>query len=204
MIRFSNELGVDLWNAIDCAATKPFGFMAFYPGPGVGGHCIPVDPSYLSHRVKAELGYAFRMVELAEEINKAAPLYVVDRVWQALNDRGIALRGSKVLLLGVTYKPNVADCRESPADPIARRLIALGADVSYHDPFVPGWSVEHSDGRTPLKSVPDLHSTLAQSDVVVLLQPHKDYNLDEIAEYSRSLLDTRGVVQSHYSSVVRL
>jgi UDP-N-acetyl-D-glucosamine dehydrogenase len=204
MLRFSNELGIDVWNAIDCASTKPFGFMPFRPGPGVGGHCIPVDPSYLSHRVKAQLGYAFRMVELAEEINKAAPLYVVDRVWQALNDRGCAVRGSKVLLLGVTYKPNVADCRESPADPIARRLITLGAEVSYHDPFVPDWSIEHGGGYHAVKSVANLHEALTNADMVVLLQPHRDYDLAEIAEHSRWLLDTRGVLEPSRPSVSRL
>ena len=106
MLRFCDELDIDLWDAIDCAETMPFGFMAFRPGPGVGGHCIPVDPSYLSHRVKAQLGYAFRMVELAEEINTAAPLYVANRLWQALNEHKIAVNGAKVLLVGVTYKPN--------------------------------------------------------------------------------------------------
>ena len=154
MLRFSQELDIDLWDAIDCAETKPFGFMAFRPGPGVGGHCIPVDPSYLSHRVKAKLGYAFRMVELAEEINHAAPDYVASRVWSLLNDQGRAVNGSNVLLLGVTYKPNIADCRESPADPLAARLASWGANVSYHDPFVPHWSPRGSDAV--LTCAPDL------------------------------------------------
>jgi len=100
--------------------------MAFRPGPGVGGHCIPVDPSYLSHRVRAQLGYAFRMVELAEEINTAAPLYVANRLWKALNERKIAVNGAKVLLVGVTYKPNISDRRQSPADPLARQLLSWG------------------------------------------------------------------------------
>ncbi len=112
--------------------------MAFRPGPGVGGHCIPVDPSYLSHRVKARLGYSFRMVELAEEINTAAPLYVANRdLERAQRPESRAVKGAKVLLLGVTYKPNISDRRESPADPLARRLAHGGPSVAYHDPFVP-------------------------------------------------------------------
>jgi nucleotide sugar dehydrogenase len=197
MLRFSQELDIDLWDAIDCAETKPFGFMAFRPGPGVGGHCIPVDPSYLSHRVKAKLGYAFRMVELAEEINHAAPGYVASRVWSLLNDRGKALKGAKVLLLGVTYKPNIADCRESPADPLANRLLSWGADVSYHDPFVPQWSPRGS--ATALTSVPELEAAVGAADVVVLLQPHAQYDLDHLAAVGSPLLDTRGVLAAEHA-----
>ncbi|WP_076261526.1 nucleotide sugar dehydrogenase [Intrasporangium flavum] len=192
MLRFSQELDIDLWDAIDCAETKPFGFMAFRPGPGVGGHCIPVDPSYLSHRVKAKLGYAFRMVELAEEINHAAPDYVASRVWSLLNDHGKAVNGAKVLLLGVTYKPDIADCRESPADPLAGRLLSWGADLSYHDPFVPRWSPRGADAE--LTSVTDLEAAVASADVVVLLQPHAQYDLDRLAAVGSPLLDTRGVI----------
>ena len=192
MLRFSHELDIDLWNAIDCAETKPFGYMAFRPGPGVGGHCIPVDPSYLSHRVKAQLGYSFRMVELAEEINTAAPLYVANRLRDLLNDRGLPVRGSKVLILGVTYKANISDCRESPADPLAKQLLAWGADLSYHDPFVPRWHPHGVDAT--LDVVPDLEQATRAADVVVLLQTHADYQLDELAEASSLLLDTRGVL----------
>jgi nucleotide sugar dehydrogenase len=193
MVRFSHELGIDLWDAIDCAATKPFGYMAFRPGPGVGGHCIPVDPSYLSHRVKAELGYAFRMVELAEEINNAAPLYVANRIWQALNDRRIAVNGARVLLLGVTYKANISDRRESPADPLAKRLLEWGADVEYHDPFVSEWEIRGAPGMR-LRSQPDAEVAAAAADIVVLLQPHSSYDLEALAARSQALLDTRGVV----------
>ncbi|MEO6412250.1 MAG: nucleotide sugar dehydrogenase [Pedococcus sp.] len=193
MVRFSHELDIDLWDAIDCAATKPFGYMAFRPGPGVGGHCIPVDPSYLSHRVKAQLGYAFRMVELAEEINTAAPLYVANRVWQALNERRIAANGAKVLLLGVTYKANISDRRESPADPLAKRLLEWGAEVSYHDPFVNEWHVEGTDVH--LKGEPDLATAAVGADIVVLLQAHSTFDLDGVADAAACLLDTRGVVQ---------
>lgn len=193
MVRFSHELDIDLWDAIDCAATKPFGYMPFRPGPGVGGHCIPVDPSYLSHRVKARLGYAFRMVELAEEINTAAPLYVANRIWQALNEQGIALKNAKVLLLGVTYKANISDRRESPADPLARRLLEWGADISYHDPFVLEWPVKGANGFT-LRSSTNLEASLTESDIVVLLQAHKIYDRANLAAYGELILDTRGVV----------
>jgi UDP-N-acetyl-D-glucosamine dehydrogenase len=195
MVRFSHELGIDLWDAIDCAATKPFGYMAFRPGPGVGGHCIPVDPSYLSHRVKAQLGYAFRMVELAEEINTAAALYVATRIWQALNDRRIAVHGAKVLLLGVTYKANISDRRESPADPLAKRLLEWGADVVYHDPFVSEWEIKGAGG-TRLQSQPDAEAAAADADIVVLLQTHASYDLEALAARSHALLDTRGAIGS--------
>jgi nucleotide sugar dehydrogenase len=194
MVRFSHELDIDLWNAIDCAATKPFGYMAFRPGPGVGGHCIPVDPSYLSHRVKAQLGYAFRMVELAEEINTAAPLYVANRIWQALNDQRIAVNGAKVLLLGVTYKANISDRRESPADPLARRLLEWGADVSYHDPFVPEWPIKGTGGMS-LSCVDDLDKAVMDADIVVMLQNHSDYDTAQLARDARVLFDTRGTVE---------
>lgn len=194
MVRFSHELGIDLWDAIDSAATKPFGYMAFRPGPGVGGHCIPVDPSYLSHRVKARLGYAFRMVELAEEINTAAPLYVATRIWQALNDRRIAVNGAQVLLLGVTYKANVSDQRESPADPLARRLLEWGAEVGYYDPFIPDWEIRGTTTR--LQSRTDALAAAAEADIVVLLQAHASYDLDALVARSSAFLDTRGVVPS--------
>jgi nucleotide sugar dehydrogenase len=195
MVRFSHELGIDLWDAIDCAATKPFGYMAFRPGPGVGGHCIPVDPSYLSHRVKAQLGYAFRMVELAEEINTAAPLYVANRIWQALNDRRIAVNGAKVLLLGITYKANISDRRQSPADPLAKRLLEWGADVSYHDPFVPEWQIKGTGGMQ-LRSEADSLTSAKAADIVVLLQTHSSYDLEALAVHSAVILDTRGAVDS--------
>src|SRR5690606_2920234 len=131
MAVFCRELDVDLWDAIGLAKTKPFGYQAFYPGPGVGGHCIPIDPNYLSYKVKT-LGYPFRFVELAQEINNRMPEYVVNRAMSLLNDKGLALSRSRILLLGVTYKPDIADQRESPAQPVARKLIRSGAEVAYH------------------------------------------------------------------------
>jgi nucleotide sugar dehydrogenase len=192
MARFSHELGIDLWDAIRCAATKPFGFQAFYPGPGVGGHCIPIDPNYLSYKVKSDLGYPFRFVELAQEINAAMPQYVVQRIQSLLNERSQAVRGSTVLLLGVTYKRDIADQRESPAKPIAALLHELGADVRFHDPFVPTWLVD-SQSYT---RVADLDEAVATADASILLQAHTAYDLSALATRSRLFLDTRGAVDS--------
>ncbi|MFM8772808.1 MAG: nucleotide sugar dehydrogenase, partial [Actinomycetota bacterium] len=160
MARFCHELGIDLWDVIAAARSKPFGFQAFYPGPGVGGHCIPIDPNYLSYQVQAKLGYPFRFVELAQEINAGMPAYVVRRIQDILNEQGKALRGSKVLLLGVTYKPDIADQRESPAKPIAQQLVDKGAQVTFHDPHVQAWHL----GGTSLEVVPDLDGALASAD----------------------------------------
>src|SRR5579859_6010835 len=189
MAIFSRELDVDLWDAIRCAATKPFGFQPFYPGPGVGGHCIPIDPNYLSYKVRT-LGYPFRFVELAQEINSRMPGYVTDRAAELLNRGGRAVNGARVLLLGVTYKKDIADQRESPARPIARKLRARGADVAYHDPYVPSWPV---DGRDVPRAA-DLAAAVAAADLVILLQAHRDYDLAAIAAQARLLLDTRGTV----------
>src|SRR5580692_1035050 len=189
MAIFCRELDVDLWDAIRCAATKPFGFQAFYPGPGVGGHCIPIDPNYLSYKVRT-LGYPFRFVELAQEINSRMPGYVTDRAAELLNRHAKAVNGAKVLLLGVTYKRDIADQRESPARPLARRLRARGAQVSYHDPYVPGWQI---DGQS-IPRAGDLQAALADADLVILLQAHQAYDLAQITLAARLLLDTRGVV----------
>ena len=189
MAIFCRELDVDLWDAIRCAATKPFGFQPFYPGPGVGGHCIPIDPNYLSYKVRT-LGYPFRFVELAQEINSRMPGYVTDRAAELLNRHAKAVNGAKVLLLGVTYKRDIADQRESPARPLARKLLARGARLSYHDPYVPSWLI---DGRSiPLAD--DLEAALADADLVILLQAHQAYDPAQLARAARLLLDTRGVI----------
>lgn len=203
MVRFCDELDIDLWDAIQCAETKPFGYMAFRPGPGVGGHCIPVDPSYLSHRVKAKLGYAFRMVELAEEINLAAPSYVAKRIWRELNRDRIAVNGAKILLVGVTYKPNISDQRESPAVPLARQLLAWGADLVFNDPHVPVWTAHPGDTDPLASGTGDVYEAAAAADIVVLLQQHSVYDLPRLAEASKRLLDTRGVLPAE-GHVVRL
>jgi nucleotide sugar dehydrogenase len=188
MARFFHELDVDFWDVIRLAGTKPFGFQAFYPGPGVGGHCIPIDPNYLSHRVRSQLGYPFRFVELAQEINATMPTYVTLRAQELLNERGQALNGSTVLLLGVTYKPNISDQRESPAVRVAEKLVRLGADVRYQDPFVSSWGVEGVQAAEG-----SLSDAVASADLVILLQNHQQYDVDELASGAKVFLDTRGV-----------
>ena len=187
MAIFSHELGVDLRDAIRCAATKPFGFHAFHPGPGVGGHCIPIDPNYLSYKVRT-LGYPFRFVELAQEINGRMPVYIVDRAAELLNCNAKPLNGAHVLLLGVTYKRDVADQRESPVRLIGRKLRSRGAVLTYHDPYVDEWPV---DGEV-VKRVVDLDAEVASADLVILLQDHAVYDLDRISRDARLVLDTRG------------
>jgi nucleotide sugar dehydrogenase len=187
MAVFCHELGVDLWDAIRCASTKPFGFQPFYPGPGVGGHCIPIDPNYLSYKVRT-LGYPFRFVELAQEINSRMPGYVVDRAAELLNRHAKPMNGANVLLLGVTYKRDIADQRESPARPIARRLLARGAVLAYHDPHVPDWAI---DGQ-PVRRATDLDTEVVTADVVILLQDHSEYDLEQIASAAKLFFDTRG------------
>jgi UDP-N-acetyl-D-glucosamine dehydrogenase len=191
MARFCHDLDIDLWDVIGAASTKPFGFQSFRHGPGVGGHCIPIDPNYLSHNVRTKLGYSFRFVELAQEINNSMPAYVARRVQDLLNRQSKAVRGALVLLLGVTYKPNIADVRESPAAPLAKCLITAGAKVSFHDPHVKNWAVAGQD----LTSESDLYGAVAEADVCVLLQNHTDYDVDELAICSRQFLDTRGVTR---------
>jgi len=200
MARFCHELGIDLWDVIRCASTKPFGFQAFYPGPGVGGHCIPIDPNYLSYRVRSELGYPFRFVELAEEINASMPGYVVDRARLMLEDDDVRLDGSTVLVLGVTYKPNIGDQRESPAIQVARELRAAGARVVYHDPFVDSWVVDGAE----VPAVDDLDTALATADMSLLLQNHAVFDIEDLARRARRMLDTRGVVTVRPPDVQRL
>jgi nucleotide sugar dehydrogenase len=187
MAVFCHELDIDLWAAIDAARTKPFGFEAFYPGPGVGGHCIPIDPNYLSYRVRS-LGYPFRFVELAQEISGRMPAYIVTRVVLALNADGKPVQGSRLLVLGVTYKANISDTRETPATPIVRRLRELGGVVLAHDPHVDGFAV---DGEA-VTMVDDLDEAVAAADLVLVLQAHDAYDLDAIAASAKHVLDTRG------------
>ncbi|MFJ3669987.1 nucleotide sugar dehydrogenase [Streptomyces sp. NPDC090106] len=184
----AHQLNVDLWDAIACAATKPFGFQSFRPGPGVGGHCIPVDPGYLIHQARAA-GCAVRLVELAQEINRSMPAHVVRRAAEVL---GRPLRGTSVLLAGVTYKADVSDLRETPARPVVRGLRAAGARVAYHDPHAPAFAV---DGR-PVRRVRDVVRAAAAADLTVLLQPHTVYDLDAIVAAAPLALDVRGCTRS--------
>lgn len=188
MLKFCSALGIDLYDAISCAATKPFGFEAFRPGPGVGGHCIPIDPNYLSYRVRAELGYSFRFVELAQEINASMPAFVVDAVQQALNRAGKPLHGSRVSLFGVTYKADVADTRESPATVVARLLRQRGAEVTYVDPHVEAWEV---DG-VPLPSLPVDEAEHEQVDCALLLQHHRAFADVDWSRVSPCVVDAQG------------
>ncbi|HVF33599.1 MAG TPA: nucleotide sugar dehydrogenase [Acidimicrobiales bacterium] len=183
---FANDLGIDVWEAIDAASTKPFGYLRFTPGPGVGGHCLPIDPSYLSWRVRRRLGQSFRFVELANDVNDHMPDYVVRRLMDSLNRQKKALNGAAVLLLGLAYKPDTSDARESPATVVAQRLIAMGADVSVADPHVRGL---HVGGH--LTWVDPTPEALAAADVVVLLTDHRDFDYEAIVAHSSYVFDTR-------------
>ena len=189
MAIFCHDMGIDLWEAIRAASTKPFGFEAFYPGPGVGGHCIPIDPNYLSTRVR-DLGYPFRFVELAQEINNQMPAYVAERVLRLLNRHKKTTNGANILLLGVSYKADISDVRETPATDVARRLISMGALVSYTDPHVGRFSV---DGHK-LERHDNWIEAIRQTDLAVLLVAHSAFDLAAIVEKAPLLLDTRGIV----------
>ena len=189
MAVFCHELGIDLWDAIEAAKSKPFGFEAFYPGPGVGGHCIPIDPNYLSWLVRS-VGYRFRFVELAEEISDRMPAYVAKRVQDALNFARKSVNGSVVLLLGVTYKANVRDQRETPARPLAALLRKMGAEVRFFDPFVDVFMVNGEELTGEL----NLGEAIAAADLVVLLQAHDEILESEILGTAEHVLDTRGVL----------
>jgi UDP-N-acetyl-D-glucosamine dehydrogenase len=182
----AQELGIDIWEAIRGASTKPFGFMPFYPGPGVGGHCIPVDPSFLSWRVRRRLGLTFRFVEIANDVNEHMPDYVVRRLLLAFNRRSLALNGSTVLVLGLAYKRNSADARQSPVVPIVEQLLELGAIVRLADPLA---------GPSPLDDrVTRVNATVEEArsaDGVLLLTDHDAFDLDGLATASRCFLDTR-------------
>jgi nucleotide sugar dehydrogenase len=191
MAKFFHELGIDFWDVIRLASTKPFGFQRFLPGPGVGGHCIPIDPNYLSHRVRTQLGYGFRFVELAQEINAAMPAYVVQRAQEVLNESRKPVNGSRVLILGVTYKPDIADQRESPSIAVAKHLQRLGAEVVFHDPHVADWNVPGV-----ARGGDDVLAAAREADITILLQPHSGYDVDAIASTAQLFFDTRGVATS--------
>lgn len=192
-----HELGIDVWNVIECASTKPFGFQPFYPGPGVGGHCIPVDPLYLTHKAR-EIGFVSRLIEAAEQVNRGMPEYLVQRCEQLLRSHGRELSDTKVLLLGVTYKANVADTRMTPATEVARTLRQRGSDLIYHDPYVPTWSV---DGR-PVPRRTDLATALREADLTLLLQKHHCYDAGTLTQQARLLFDTRGLLADTRNSRV--
>jgi UDP-N-acetyl-D-glucosamine dehydrogenase len=185
------RLDVDVWEVIDAAATKPFGFMKFTPGPGLGGHCIPIDPLYLSWKMKA-LDYNARFIDLASEINTNMPRYVVNRVLEAMNQRGKTLKGSKVLVLGVAYKPDIDDVRESPALDVIGLLRNKGASVSYHDPYIP--HIHHEYEGWDMDSVGDVLQAAKESDAVVIVTDHKDYDYEAIVDAAAFVFDSRNAV----------
>ena len=190
---FAADLGIDIWSAIDAASSKPFGYMRFTPGPGVGGHCLPIDPSYLSWRVRRRLGQTFRFVELANDVNEHMPDYVVTRAMVLLNREGRALKGSRVLVLGLSYKAGTSDWRESPSLAVVERLQALGADVQACEPYLPATG----GPEVPVPVVPCTPDTLAEADLVLLLVDHPDFPLDQVARHARLVLDTKGVLRRH-------
>jgi UDP-N-acetyl-D-glucosamine dehydrogenase len=184
-----DKLGLDAWEVIEAAATKPFGFMKFTPGPGLGGHCIPIDPLYLSWKLKM-LDYNARFIELASEVNTAMPRYWVQKVQDALNDVGKPVKGSRILVLGVAYKKDVSDIRESPALDIIHLLEEKGAQVSYHDPHVPAF---HYDGMA-MEAVADLETAVQKADCVLIATDHSAYDWAQLVEHASLLIDTRNIV----------
>lgn len=186
----ADRMGIDLYEVIRAAATKPFGFVPYYPGPGLGGHCIPIDPFYLTWKAR-EFGMHTRFIELAGEINSAMPAYVVEKTMDALNDLGKALKGSKVLVLGIAYKKNVDDMRESPSVEVMELLRAKGAEVHYSDPFFASFP-EMRKHSFPLHSVDLTPASVAAYDVVILTTDHDSFDYELIASQSQLLIDTRG------------
>ena len=189
---FAKDLGIDVWEAIDAASTKPFGYMRFTPGPGVGGHCLPIDPSYLSWQIERRLGQTFRFVELANDVNSHMPDYVVRRVQATLNDRSRSVKGSRILVFGLSYKANTGDARETPSVPICELLVGLGARVDVVDPHVDDRQfpsgVTRSDGR------PD---ALEAADLVLFLVDHAEFDSEAIVNAGRPVLDCRHRLHGH-------
>jgi UDP-N-acetyl-D-glucosamine dehydrogenase len=186
-------MGIDVWEVIQAAATKPFGFQAFYPGPGLGGHCIPIDPFYLTWKAR-EVGMPTRFIELAGEINRGMPDYVVNRTALALNDRGRAVKGSKILILGLAYKPDVDDVRESPSFELIEKLEHLGAEVDYHDPHVPKThKMRHHDLQ--MQSIKLTPEALKKYDCVLIATHHAAYDWQMIADHAKLIVDTRNAMR---------
>ncbi len=198
-----DKMNIDVWEVVDAAKTKPFGFMAFYPGPGLGGHCIPIDPFYLSWKAK-QTGFDPRFIELAGHINAGMPHYVVDKVGEALNTRRKAINGSKVLVAGIAYKRNIDDMRESPALDVMGLLHAKGASVSYADPFVPQLHGREWSGRYDVKAVDLARGSIAQYDCVVIVTDHKAFDYDAIVAEADVVVDTRNAIKKRHPHVFRL
>ena len=198
-----DRMGIDIWEVLDAAATKPFGFMRFNPGPGWGGHCIPLDPFYLAWKAR-EFGVSTRFVELAGEVNVRMPEYVVEKLMLGLNDRGRAMKGSRVLVLGLAYKKDIDDPRESPAFEVIDKILRLGAAVSYHDPHVPRAPRMRSWPHLPPMASEPLTADLLQAvDAVVVVTDHSAVDYDLVAEHARLVVDTRGVYRAPRANVVK-
>jgi UDP-N-acetyl-D-glucosamine dehydrogenase len=195
------EQGIDTWEVIRAAASKPFGFMAFEPGPGVGGHCIPLDPTYLAWQSRRDTGKPFRIVELAQDVNTQMPGYVASRIVEAVNARGKSVKGARILALGVTYKPNVGDIRESAAITVLEHLARKGAKVTFHDPYV----ARLDRGELRLRRTALTDGAVAGADCVVVLTPHDSYDLVHVVETAQLVFDARNVTpRTHPDRVVRL
>jgi UDP-N-acetyl-D-glucosamine dehydrogenase len=191
MALMCNRLGIDVWEVINAAATKPFGFMKFTPGPGLGGHCIPIDPLYLSWKLKS-VKYNARIIDLASQINTSMPRYVIHRVQDILNEHAKSIKGSRILILGVAYKPDISDTRESPALDVIGLLREKGAEVQYFDPFVP--SIEHEGWG--MESISDLISTVKDVDCVVIITDHAEVDYSSVAAEASLIFDTRNIMGS--------
>jgi UDP-N-acetyl-D-glucosamine dehydrogenase len=196
-----HRIDIDIFEVIEAARTKPFGYMPFWPGPGLGGHCIPIDPFYLTWKAK-EVGFDTRFIELAGNINSAMPHYVVDRLAHALNARGRAVKGARVLLLGIAYKPDVADARESPALEIFGLLSSHGAVVTYHDPLLATFPRTRRLGEKDLGSQELTAEMLAAQDAVMIVTPHRSIDFDLVLRHARLIVDTRGVYRTAQANVV--
>lgn len=197
----ADRMGIDIFEVVDAAATKPFGFTAYYPGPGLGGHCIPIDPFYLTWKAR-EYGLHTRFIELSGEINKAMPEYVVGKLVDGLNEQGRALKGSRVLILGIAYKKNVDDMRESPSVEIMELLEAKGAVVAYSDPHVPDFP-EMREHHFTLSSEPLTADNLASFDAVVLATDHEKFDYELIKSHSRLIVDSRGKYRTPAANVIK-
>jgi UDP-N-acetyl-D-glucosamine dehydrogenase len=191
-----DRMGIDVWEVVNAARTKPFGFMPFYPGPGLGGHCIPIDPFYLSWKAK-EAGFEARFIELAGHVNASMPHYVADKVGEALNTQRKAVNGSSILILGIAYKKDIDDIRESPALDVMHVLQDRGANVSYTDPHAPVLRARDWPGKTDMTSVPLTRDEVAKYDIVVVLTDHKAFDYSMVVECSRLVLDTRNALGIH-------
>ena len=187
MAMLCHDMDIDVWEVIAAAESKPFGFMPFYPGPGVGGHCIPLDPKYLAWQVRRDAGRQFRVLEESQDVNGQMPSYVAARVAEALNEARKPVKGSEVLILGVAYKPGVGDMRESPALDVMKALKKRGARIRFHDPHIPACPL---NGETLLRTELTQHA-LKSADVVVMITPHQDYDLEWVAKNSRVIFDAR-------------